>query len=109
MSKWTELCDELDLELQPYNDPFGDGGWRYPSLNADKQLKVIELFSSYDFNSYSHRLTDSSPLEWVITLEDNWGTGRGKSFEEALIALIKNVYPNLLEAVQQDLIRILEA
>ena len=95
MSQWHDLCRELNIEPKT-------------EFTAEKQLKVIELLSGYDLNSYSYRLTDNSDLEWSLTLENSWAEGHGKSYCEALANLLTNLYPRLLEAMQQVLVRILE-
>ena len=92
---WQDLCKELDISSE-----FG--------FSAEKQLKVIELLSEYDFNSYSYRLTEDSELEWTLTLENNWVEGHGKSYSEALADLLINLYPRLLEARQQALVKVLK-
>lgn len=108
MSNWTELCDELGVEQQSSYSRYSDGGLCYPSFTAAKQLEVIEFLSGDKFNSYSYRLTDDGELEWKLTLESPLGEGHGSSYSEALVSLIKNVYPRLLEAKKQKLKRILE-
>ena len=107
MSNWTELCDELELDQQSTYSRYSDGGLKYPSFTAEKQLEVIEFLSGYDFNSWSYRLTDDSVLEWKLTLEGSQVEGHGRSYSEALVDLIKNLYPTLSEAAQQGLKRIL--
>ena len=107
MSKWTELCDELGVELQSTYSRYTEGGLKYPSFTAEKQLEIIEFLSKYDFNSWSYRLTEDSELEWTLILEDSLAEGHGKSYEDALINLIKKLYPKLSETEQQEIVRIL--
>ena len=95
MCRWKELCKELDI--QPNSE-----------FTAEKQLEVIELLSDYNLSSYSYRLTDNSDLEWTIETDTECGIGRGKSYSEALADIVANMYPTLLEAKQQALVRILE-
>ena len=93
--RYKELCKELGINLNC-------------EFTAEKQLKVIELLSEYDFNSWSYRLTEDSELEWKLTLEDSWVEGHGKNYGEALANLLINLYPHLLETKQQALVKVLE-
>lgn len=108
MSKWIELCDEVGVELQSTYSRYDEGGLRYPSFTAEKQLEVIEFLSEFDFNSWSYRLTEDGDLEWKLTLEDSLAEGSGSDYSEALSDLLKKLYPKLLEAKQQALKGILE-
>lgn len=108
MSKWTEFCDDIGIELQSSYNGYGSGGLQYPTFTAEKQLAVMEFLSEYDFNSYSYRLTEEGELKWTITLEADWPVGHGDSFSDALIDLVTKIYPRLLESRQKALKEILE-